>query len=199
MRSRSPSPVGDDRAVTPAVSKSLEATVVVLFVGALTVSLYGGVVPEYRTATGEQVADRTLAAASHQVEAAVPPEAERVDVRVRADIPETIRGEGYSVRTDGRTLVLDHPHGGVGDRARLALPGRVVSVAGEWHSRRDAWVVVEDRPGGLAVRLRQGESPPRIGPSGETHSPRVRTSRGIYSRRSTADSLPGAGAPGGDR
>jgi hypothetical protein len=188
MATEGPAPVGDDRAVTPAVSKSLEATVVVLFVGALTVTLYGGVVPEYRTAAGEQVADRTLAAASHQVESAVPPEAERVEVKVRADIPETIRGEGYSLRVQGRELVLDHPHRGVGDRARLALPRRVVSVTGEWHSRRDAWVVVEDQPGGLAVRLRQGSPSPRHGPHGKPPS-----------RPQAIDSRPVPGATGGSR
>lgn len=143
----------DRRGVTPAVSKSLEATVVVLFVGALTATLYGGVVPDYRTAAGDEVADRTLAGASHRVQAAVPPEAGTVEARARVDLPATIRDRDYRIRADGRELVLDHPHPGVGDRARLALPDHVVSVTGEWYSRGEAWVVVEDAPGGVTVRL----------------------------------------------
>lgn len=162
----------DDRAVTPAVSKSLEATVVVLFIGLVTVTLYGGVVPGYRTTAGDEVADRTLAAAAHRVQAAVPPDAKEVSARVRVDIPKTIRGEGYRIRAEGRTLVLVHSHRGVGGRTRLTLPPGVVSVDGEWYSRRDRpVVVVTDVPGGLAVELRHAGSESGGSPSISSPAP----------------------------
>lgn len=146
----------DERGVTPAVSKSLEATIVVLFVGLLTASLFGGVVPEYRTAAGDEVADRTLAAAAHRVGDAIPPNATAVDARVRVELPVTIRDEAYRIRAEDRHLFLAHPHDSLGGRVGLALPSYVRSVTGEWYSRRPATVVVESVPGGLGVRLRQG-------------------------------------------
>jgi len=141
------------------VGKSLEAAIVVVFLGLLTATLFGGVVPDYRTAAGDEVADRTLAAATHRVAGAVPPNGTAVSATARLDLPSTIRGEDYRIRADGRELVLDHPHAGVGGRAEVALPDHVVSVTGEWYSRRPATVRVEDRPGGVAVRLQSGRSP----------------------------------------
>lgn len=150
---------GDDRAVAPAVGKVLEVGLVMLFVGALTTTLYGGVVPDYRTAAGDEVADRVAAAASQQVEAAIPPNRSRVRSVTAVDLPETIRGEYYEVVVRNRTLVLDHPHPDVTASARLSLPDAVVDVSGSWSSNERAWVVVESVPDGLAVRLEGGDRP----------------------------------------
>lgn len=142
-----------DRAVTPVVGKALEAAIVVLFLGMLTASLYGGAVPEYRTAAGEQVGNRTLAAASHGVQQAVPASGSVRETRAAVDLPARIRGEPYRIRTDGRALVLDHPHSDVGGRARLSLPDTVVAVEGTWESETPTVVAVERTDDGLVVRL----------------------------------------------
>lgn len=143
----------DVRGVTPAVSKALEAAVVVLFVAAMTTTLYGGVIPAFRTATGAEVAERTVAAAALQVETAVPPPASEVRVVRRVDLPTSIRGAGYSIHARDGALVLDHPDDRVDVTARLALPDRVVWLAGRWDSGDDAVVLVQGDRDGLEIRL----------------------------------------------
>ncbi|WP_254546218.1 DUF7266 family protein [Halomarina pelagica] len=150
----------DSRGVTPVVGKVLEAGIVVLYIGLLTTTLYGGVVPGYRSTAGDAVGDRTLAAAAERIQQAVPPEAEAVDVRVRVDLPPTIRGERYRIRADGETLVLDHPHPAVGGRVRLALPPQVARVEGSWTSDEPAVVRVRGADGGVVVRLKEREGTP---------------------------------------
>jgi hypothetical protein len=147
----------NDRAVTPAVGKALEAAVVVLYVGLLTTTLYGGVVPEYRTATADELADRTVSGAADRVREVVPPEATAARSRTTVDLPATLGGEGYAVRVQNRTLVLDHPDAGVDARARLVLPGRVRRVRGEWDSRRPAVVLARQRETGVVLVLREGD------------------------------------------
>lgn len=146
----------NQRALSPVVGKALEATLVVLYLGVLTTALYGGVVPDYRAATGAELADRVLAENAQRIQQAVPPNATVVDARRRIDLPRTIAGESYEIRTDERALVLDHPDPRIGGRARLALPESVVRVRGAWHSRRPATVRVRSVDGGLAVRLETG-------------------------------------------
>ncbi len=149
---------GDVRAGSAVVGKALEAAIVVLYVGLLTSTLYAGAIPEYRTAAGQEVADRTLADANTDIRSAVPPNASRVNATVRFDLPATIRGEAYALRVDGRQLVLDHPDDAVGGRTPLALPGRVDSVDGRWESRGDAVVRVRGGADGVDVRLERGRS-----------------------------------------
>lgn len=147
---------GRDRAVTPAVSKALEVSIVVLYVGLLSTALYGGVVPDYRTAAGERVGERTVAAAADRIEAAVPPNAAAVEREVRVDLPEAIRGDGYRLRAENGTLVLDHPRDAVSARTPLALPPAVASVRGTWDSYETAVVRVRSGPDGLSVTLTDG-------------------------------------------
>lgn len=146
----------DDRGVTPAVGKTLEAGLVVLFIGLLSTTLFAGAVPAYRTAAGDAVADRTLAGAVERVQQAVPPATREVRVRLRVSLPGTIRGAGYEIRAEDRTLVLDHPDAAIGGRVPLALPPSVVRVEGAWRSTSAAVVRVETGPEGLAVRLVEG-------------------------------------------
>lgn len=147
-----------DRAVAPVVGKALETGLVVLYLGLVTTALFGGAVPEYRTAAADDVADRTLATATQRVQQTVPPNATEVRARTRVDLPDTVRGQSYEVRVEGRQLVLDHPDPDVGARARLALPAPVVDVSGRWTSTEPAVVDVRGRPDGVAVRLRRGGS-----------------------------------------
>lgn len=145
-----------ERAVSPVVGKAMEAGLVVLYIGLVTTALYGGVVPDYRTATGDELADRTLAATAQRVQQAVPPDATLVRASHRVDLPRTIAGEAYEIRADGAALVLVHPDPAIGGRSRLALPAAVVDVRGSWGSRQPAVVRVESVEGGLAVRLEAG-------------------------------------------
>lgn len=147
----------DERGVTPVVGKALEAGLVVLYLAMVSVTLYSGVVPDYRGTAGAEVGDRTLAGAAERVGSAVPPNATGVDARRRVDLPRTIADRGYEIRVDGRTLVLAHPNSAVGGRARLALPDSVVRVEGRWSSREPAVVRVASVDGGLAVRLATGD------------------------------------------
>jgi hypothetical protein len=142
-----------DRAVSPVVGKSLEATLVVLYIGLVTTALYGGAVPDYRAEAGDEVAERTLAAATTDIEAAMPPETAGATVTREIELPATIAGEAYRIRADERRLVLDHPNPGVSASMPLVLPERVVAVSGTWRSGDDTRIVVTTTDGGLEVRL----------------------------------------------
>lgn len=146
-----------NRAMSPVVGKALEASIVVLYISLIGATMYGGLVPQYRSAAGAEVGERVLAQSAQRVQQAVPPAARRVDARARVSLPATLRGRGYAVRADGRTLVLNHPKEGVGGRVELALPETVDSVEGEWSSGRPAFVEVRGDAEGLVVRLESGE------------------------------------------
>lgn len=143
----------DERAVTPAIGKSLEVGLVVLFAGLLTTVLLGGLVPEYRSAAGASLGDRVLATASQEVETAVPPTGRHVDARHRVDLPSSIGGHGYDVSVDGRTLVLEHPDPAIAGRIPLALPSAVDRIEGRWQSGAETVVHVHGDSAGLVVEL----------------------------------------------
>jgi hypothetical protein len=145
--------VSDDRAVSPVVGKTLELGLVVLFVGMLTATLYGGIVPDYRTTAGAEVGERTLVTAAERIETSIPPNATAVHSETTVDLPRTIRGAQYELRASNGTLVLDHPRPEVASRTRLALPESVVSISGTWRSGGDLVVVVDGTARGLAVEL----------------------------------------------
>lgn len=156
MTDRRPAAARDERAVSPVVGKALEAALVVLYLGMVTTALYGSAVPDYRAATGAELADRTLAETTQYVQQAVPPNATAVDVRRRVDLPATIAGEPYEIHADGGALVLTHPNPAIGGRSRLALPTAVDRVSGTWDSRQPATVSVESEGGRYVVRLDGG-------------------------------------------
>jgi len=158
---RRPSPepgavTADCRGVAPVVGKALEVGLVALFVGAVSLSLFGGAVPGYQATAGDRVADRTLAGAAQRVQQAVPPGSTRVSATAAVDLPATIAGDRYAVVLEGRTLVLSHPNPAVGARARLALPSAVADVDGAWDSETPSRVRVESSDAGLVVRLEDG-------------------------------------------
>jgi len=145
------------RAVTPAVGKTLEIGIVVLFVGLVTTALLGGVVPDYRTAAGAEVGDRVLATAAQEVERAVPPSARDLSVRRTVDLPSTIAGSGYAIRVDGRALVLDHPDPAIGGRIDLSLPRRVDRVTGRTEGGAETVVAVRSGGGRIVIELREAD------------------------------------------
>ncbi|WP_418280426.1 DUF7266 family protein [Halorubrum sp. DTA98] len=161
-----------ERAVTPMIAKTLEAGIVVLFIGVITTGLYAGVVPDYRSATAADIGDRTVVAAGNEIESAIPPDAERVHVQARVDLPTAIRSERYRIVATGPEIgpgttnatrdrpriELDHPHSAVGGSYALALPEYVVDVRGEW-SGGDGRIVVRTASDGdgVIVRLEDDE------------------------------------------
>lgn len=142
-----------DRAASPVVGKVLEIGVVLLFAATVTAALSGGVVPDARSAAGDELADRAIAAAATDVEDGVPATGVNVTTTTHLSLPDRIRGETYTLRAEGRTLVLDHPHADVGAEHRLALPDRVVAVRGAVASDEAATVRVRSTPEGLVVEV----------------------------------------------
>lgn len=142
-----------DRAVSPVVGKALEATIVVLYLGIVTATLYGGAVPEYRTAAGQEVAERTAANAATEIQDAVPPESAVAETRVEVELPATIAGEAYRVTVDGDRLVLEHPDPDVATSVSLVLPERIDAVSGSWESGDSTYVQIVSTDGGVEVRL----------------------------------------------
>lgn len=151
-------PTGE-RGATPVVGKALEAAIVVLFIGLLTTVLYGGVVPEYRSAAGAEVGDRVLATASQEIQGAVP-ESPVATARAPVQLPKQIRGDAYRIRTTGTDpprLVLEHPHPSVDGSIPLVLPDDVVTVDGSWTSTEASVVEVRQTEDGRVVELHDGD------------------------------------------
>lgn len=148
----------DSRAVTPVVEKMLMIGIVVLFIAGMTATLYGAAIPKYRDAVGTEMSERVLALASQQIEHAIPPNETGVTSVREVDLPATIRGSAYTIRVDGRSLVLEHPDLPITGRSRLVLPPSVVRISGSWESGTNTVVFVESVRGGLAVVLREGPS-----------------------------------------
>lgn len=142
-----------DRALAPVVGKAMEAALVVLFLGLLTTTLYGGVVPDYRDAAGREVGERTLSLSAQRIQQAVPPATTAASARYRVDLPRKIRGRAYRVETSGRRLVLSHPSPEVEGETPLVLPEAVQGVSGSWSSRGRPVVHVTTTGEGLVVRL----------------------------------------------
>jgi len=154
---RRPGVTTETRGVTPAVGKTLEIGLVVLYVALVTTVLLAGTVPEYRAAAGSELGDRVLVSASQEVEGAVPPAGTDATVERRVELPATIAGTGYDVRVDGRRLVLDHPDPSVEGSVRLVFGPRVDRVSGAWESGAETVVRVTDSSGGLVVTLAERE------------------------------------------
>ncbi|MFB6155364.1 MAG: hypothetical protein ABEJ22_05665 [Haloferacaceae archaeon] len=154
MPERRESLVRDRRGLSSVVGKLYELVIVLGFVGVVTASLYGSVVPGYRTATGAELGDRALATAAERVEAAVPPSGVTGRRTLAVDLPATLAGAPYRIRAvNDSALVLQHPAETVGGRMPLALPERVRRVNGTWNSTDRPVVEVVDGADGVTVRL----------------------------------------------
>ncbi|KAB1198921.1 MULTISPECIES: hypothetical protein [Haloferax] len=141
--------------MVPVVGKALEAAIVVLFVGLLTTTLFGGVVPDHRDAVAHELSERALSTATDRVEttASVPESAIRGDRLAAVDVPRTIRGSTYRIEyvrnasfgsdpnTTTPALVLDHPRDAFDRQVPVTLPSSV-TVSGSWDSGSDCQVRV---------------------------------------------------------
>lgn len=147
----------DNRGLTPVVSETLVIGLVLVYIGMVTAVLYGGVLPEYRTASGEELGDRVLATATERVQQGVTP-AYRLNARIRVELPETINNNMYSIRATNRTLVLDHPHPRIGGQARLALAASVWDIEGHWRSHTPLVIRVVGNRTGYRIMISEGEN-----------------------------------------
>ncbi|KAA9396742.1 hypothetical protein Har1130_02715 [Haloarcula sp. CBA1130] len=143
----------DNRALSTVVEKLLSMGIVLLYIGLVTTTLYGGTVPAYQSAVGAELGDRTLAEATARIEQAIPPDARAVSATVRLSLPATIDGTGYTIRTDGEALVLDHPDPEIGGRTQPLFPERVDTFEGEWQSGSPTVIVVSGTRGSVTVTL----------------------------------------------
>ena len=145
----------DNRAVAPVVGKLLAAAIAVLYVAGTTAVLLGGVGPEYRTAAGEELSERTLAEAAAAVDRAVPETTtDSVGTRIRVDLPASIRDASYSIVLKNGTLALDHPDSRLDRRTQVQLPSRVDAIESTWESGETFVVVVSSDGTNRTVELR---------------------------------------------
>lgn len=150
-----------DRGVSAVVAKSLEAGIVVLYISLLVSVLYGGVVPEYRGAAGDELGERILAEAVVEVQSAVPGD-DRTEATVRHDLPTTIQSATYRIEartspdTGRHELVLLHDDPAIDGALPLVLPADVERVEGAWDSHEPGVVEIESTDDGRIVRLERG-------------------------------------------
>lgn len=146
----------DNRAVSPAIGKVLAAGLAVLYVASVAGLFVGGLVPEYRAATGDELGERVLATAAGHVETAQPSTDAAATVRTKADLPTTIRGERYRLVLENGTLVLDHPDDSLDARTRLSLPPNLTIQNGTWRSGGAFVVRVTGQPANRSLELGEG-------------------------------------------
>lgn len=125
---------GDERGISPVIEKLVTVGLVVLYIGGMTTALFGGIVPAYETAAGDEVAERALATAAGEIEAAAPRPGSETSVRSTVDLPATIDDEAYWIVLSDRQLRLEHPDPGIGATTRLAVPGSIRLEPGRWQS-----------------------------------------------------------------
>jgi hypothetical protein len=148
----------DNRAVSPVVGKLLAAGLAVLYIASATGFLLGGVVPDYRDAAGDELAERVLATAAGEIEASLSATDGRVTVRSRLDLPRTIRGDTYRLVVANRTLRLVHPVDRLNASAPLALPPTVGVRDGTWNSTDPLSVRVSGPAGNRTLALAEGST-----------------------------------------
>ena len=146
----------DNRAVSPVVGKLLASGVAVLYIASITALLVGGIVPEYREVTGEELGERVLATATDHVEQARPATDGSAATRVEVELPATIRDQQYRLRLANRTLLLDHPDDALDARTRLTLPPTVTAANETWHSGDRLVVRVTGPPSNRTLSLGDG-------------------------------------------
>jgi FlaG/FlaF family flagellin (archaellin) len=146
----------DNRAVSPVVGKLLAAGLTVLYIASVSGLLVGGLVPDYRAATGDELGERVLATAADHVEQARPATDGTATTRVEVNLPATIRDEQYRLVLGNRTLRLDHPNDALDARTRLAVPRNVTVRNNTYHSGGTLVVTMSGPPSNQTLSLQGG-------------------------------------------
>lgn len=147
----------DNRGVSPVVGKLLASGLAVLYIASIAGLFVGGIVPDYRAATGEELGERVLATAAGHVEQAQPATNGTADVRVEASLPATLRDRQYRLTLDNGTLLLDHPDDALDARTRLTLPPNVTTANSTWHSGDRLVVRVTGPPSNRTLTFREAK------------------------------------------
>lgn len=124
---------GDQRGLSPVVEKTLAAGIALLYIAGTTALVYGGLVPAYEQASGDELSDRVLATAAGTIEATPPAVDGRVDGHRTVELPRTIDGDRYEIVVDEDRLRLKHPDDRLGAETSLSLPPDV-TVTGRYES-----------------------------------------------------------------
>lgn len=143
----------DERAVSPVVGKLLAAGITLLFVAGMSTTLYGGVVPGYQAAAGDELGERVLATAVSAVESADPPVGGTVDTQRTLTLPATIDDTAYTLVLSNESLRLAHPDAGIGAETPLALPDRTTVAESRYHSGTDLVIRVDGPADNRTVRI----------------------------------------------
>lgn len=147
----------DNRAVSPVIGKLLASGLAVLYIASITGLLVGGIIPDYRAATSDEIGERVLATAAGHVEQAQPTTDGSADVRTEVVLPATIRDQQYQIRLANGTLILDHPDDALDARTRLDIPSTVTATNSTWQSGNRLVVRVTGPPSNRTVTLREAE------------------------------------------
>ena len=143
----------DNRAVSPVVGKLLTAALTVLYITSVTGLLIGGVVPDYRAASGGELGERVLATAAGEIERALSTPPGNATVRVTREFPRTIAGERYRFVVRNRTLGLEHPDDDLDRQIHLSVPSSVSVDAATWESGSPLVVSVRDSAANRTLSL----------------------------------------------
>jgi len=139
--------------MAPVVEKTLVAGIAIAYVASMLGLLLGGVVPGYQAATGEELAERTVATAGGEIETAVPHADGHVDARTTVDLPATIQNAGYWLELSDGTLTLHQPDSGVQEQVTLSLPPGTTVQQSRWESGGDLSVRVSGPASNRTVRI----------------------------------------------
>jgi Flp pilus assembly pilin Flp len=148
--------VDDERGASAVVGKVLATGIAVMYIAGMTTLLLGGVVPDYRTASGAEIGDRILATAAGEIEESVPAVEADVELWTERSLPETIRDRQYELVLSGHTLTLAHPDPGIGAKLNLSLPQTVTVRNGTWSSRDRLVVYVNGTTGDRTIAFQGG-------------------------------------------
>lgn len=143
MARRRPTEREGRRATSAVIGKVLAAGITLLFVGGMSATLYGGVVPDYQTAASDELGERVLATATTNVEATPPTITGTVERHRTVDLPATIDNDGYRLVLHNETLELVHPDEGITTETRLAVSDNVTIEESTYHSGADLVISVE--------------------------------------------------------
>lgn len=143
----------DTRGATPVVSKTLAIGIVLLYIGGMTTLLYGSVLPGYQTATGEELAGRTLAAAAGEIEQSVPEATGEINRTRELSLPDRIREERYRLELSGGRLRLKHPDWERAPETRLSVPPGTTVADSSWESGAKLAIRVTGSAANRTVRI----------------------------------------------
>lgn len=147
----------DDRATSSVVGKLLGVGLVLLYLSGVTTVLFGGVIPDAQRASGQEVAERTVADVAARLERAIEPVQGHVQGRVAFEPPTTIDGSGYRLRLRDGEIALVHPNDAFSTVAPLDVPSAVTVVDSTVDSGASGALVVRGEADNRTIALVEEE------------------------------------------